>query len=120
MTYLVVFSSICFALLIGVIVLIAVRLSKLFEDALIHANALHTRSMQTLDTVLDRFMAIDFESYQSAKLTAEALEGFQELPEVPDEADLGQEPRPWGQTDYEEQKERELQELIAEDQLADR
>jgi hypothetical protein len=102
MIYLSIFSGVVFASLVALCVFIALRFSEAFKDALLLTQATHSRSMQTLDETLDRFMAVDFSEYKLQR-SAENFEfAEQELPDLVEEAEqIIARPRKKGEADEE-------------------
>lgn len=67
---------------------VAVLLSRALSRSLEHADKIHIRAQDHLDTVLDRLMAVDFETLKMHHSADEAEEGGFE---GPDEEEGGQE-----------------------------
>ena len=85
MIYLSIFSGVVLTLLVALCVFIALRLSEAFKDALLLSQVTHARSLETLDQILDRFMAVDFAEYKLQQSAEQYEEAEQELPDLEEE-----------------------------------
>jgi len=56
-------------------------LSQTLSNALSTVERVHANDGRRIDTILDRLMAMDFESFKSYQLAEESEEGGQEFPE---------------------------------------
>ena len=56
-------------------------LSQTLANALSTLERVHTNDGRRIDSILDRLMAMDFESFKSYQLAEESEEGGQEFPE---------------------------------------
>lgn len=80
--------SIAVIVLIGGIILVTVTFSRSLQRAVDHADRVHNRSTDTLQTVLDRLMAKNFEEFKTYDL-GESGHGEMIIPDSPAED------RPW-------------------------
>ena len=56
-------------------------LSQTLSNALLTLERVHTNDGKRIDTILDRLMAMDFETFKNYQLAEQADEGGQEFPE---------------------------------------
>ena len=69
--------------LLVVIVLSAVQFSRTLSRVLNHADMVHQRAQNHLDSVLDRFMALDFTLFKSYQVAENSPAGGFEPPDEP-------------------------------------